>query len=372
MKLLAIDVGGGTQDILLLDTGSNVENSVKMVMPSPTQIVARRIEEAAGKKQKLLFSGITMGGGPSSHALEEYLQTGLEAFATPQAACTFDDDLDEVQRMGVKLVSPEEANGLEGVSCIVLKDIDLDAIRKALELFGVSPRFDGIAVAALDHGAAPKGFSDRIFRFQHLKQKVQERNELISFAYLRDEVPSYLSRMRAIAGSVDPGTPLLIMDTGPAAALGSFLDEEVAKHQDLVIANIGNFHTLAFHIHGDKVMGLLEHHTGKLNVTKLDDLIQRLVAGTIKDGEVFADNGHGSFILQGDDKPFFVAICGPQRHMMKESKLSPYFVAPYGDMMLTGSFGLIKAFAGRMPEWKDEINGALYGAGRKMKKYRLH
>lgn len=372
MRLLAIDVGGGTQDILLLDTNSNVENSVKLVMPSPTQVVARKIEEAADKKQRLLFTGITMGGGPSSHALEEYLQKGLEAFATPQAACTFDDDLDEVKRMGVKLVSPEDASRLQKVSCIDLKDIDLDAIGKALELFGVSPHFDGIAVAALDHGVAPKGSSDRIFRFQHLKQKVQERNELISFAYLRDELPSYLSRMRAIAGSIDPAMPLLVMDTGPAAALGSFLDEEVAKHEDVVIANLGNFHTLAFHIHGDKVMGMFEHHTGKLNVTKLDDFIRRLVAGTIKDGEIFADDGHGSFVLQGDDKPFFAAICGPQRHMMKESKLKPYFVAPYGDMMLTGSFGLIKAFAGRMPEWKDEINSALYGTGRKMKKYRLH
>ena len=36
MRILAVDVGTGTQDILLFDTSGPVENSVKMVMPSPT------------------------------------------------------------------------------------------------------------------------------------------------------------------------------------------------------------------------------------------------------------------------------------------------------------------------------------------------
>ncbi|MBI4334353.1 MAG: pyruvate formate lyase-activating protein [Chloroflexi bacterium] len=364
MRLLAIDVGGGTQDILLLDTTTSIENSVKMVMPSPTRVVARKIAEAAQRKQKLLFSGVTMGGGPSRHALEKYLQHDLQAFATPQAACTFDDDLDEVRRLGVKLVSVEEAGKLTGVNCIEMRDIDLEAIRRTLDLFGAPSSWDGLAVAALDHGAAPEGFSDRVFRFQHLQRKVQERNELVSFAYLREELPPYLTRMQAIAGSVDSAVPLLIMDTGPAAALGSFLDEEVMRHPDVVVANVGNFHTLAFHLHGEKALGLFEHHTGLLNAAKMDDLIQRLAAGKIREGEVFEDGGHGSFILEGDDGPFFLAICGPQRHMMRESRLHPYFVAPYGDMMLTGCFGLASAFARRMPQWRDEIEGALSPFGK--------
>ncbi len=359
MKLLAIDVGGGTQDILLLDTEVDIENCVKMVMPSPTRIVARKIEEAARRKRRVLFFGTTMGGGPSRHALDGYMRHGLAAFATPEAACTFDDDPEEVQRLGITLISLQEAGRLHDVTCIELRDIDLDAIRKALELFGVSSHFDGVAIAALDHGAAPRGFSDRVFRFQHLKQKVQERNELISLAYLREEIPDYLTRMKAIAGSVAGDIPLLIMDTGPAAALGSFRDEEVARHQDLVIANIGNFHTLAFHIHDNKVMGLFEHHTGLVDAKKLDRLIAGLVKGTIREGEVFEGGGHGSVILERDDAPFLLAVCGPQRRIMKQSQLAPYFVAPYGDMMLTGCFGLASAFARRMPQWQEEIERAL-------------
>ena len=46
MRILAVDMGTGTQDILLFDSSGPVENSLKMVMPSATQIAAGRIRRA--------------------------------------------------------------------------------------------------------------------------------------------------------------------------------------------------------------------------------------------------------------------------------------------------------------------------------------
>jgi len=43
MRILAVDAGTGTQDILLFDSAGPVENSVKLVMPSATSIAAGRI-----------------------------------------------------------------------------------------------------------------------------------------------------------------------------------------------------------------------------------------------------------------------------------------------------------------------------------------
>ena len=37
MLILAADIGTGTQDILLYDSEKEVENSLIMVMPAPTQ-----------------------------------------------------------------------------------------------------------------------------------------------------------------------------------------------------------------------------------------------------------------------------------------------------------------------------------------------
>ena len=36
MRILAIDIGTGTQDVLLWESGVAVENLIQMVMPSPT------------------------------------------------------------------------------------------------------------------------------------------------------------------------------------------------------------------------------------------------------------------------------------------------------------------------------------------------
>ena len=40
MRILAVDIGTGTQDILLFDSDREVENCLKMVMPSPTTLLA--------------------------------------------------------------------------------------------------------------------------------------------------------------------------------------------------------------------------------------------------------------------------------------------------------------------------------------------
>lgn len=204
LRILAIDTGTGTQDILLLDTAEPIENSLKMVVPSPTMRVAGRIREATDSRRGVLFVGVTMGGGPCTWALQRHLQASLPAFATPDAAKTFDDNLEVVTQWGVRVVGEDEASRMDGVERIELRDINLDALRSALASLGADPRFDGLALACLDHGAAPPGYSDRLFRFQHLRRVVEEKNDLLAFAYRPEEVPPYLTRARALLESAGP------------------------------------------------------------------------------------------------------------------------------------------------------------------------
>ncbi len=359
MKLLAIDIGGLTQDILLFDTSLGVENCVQMIMPSPTSNLARKIREATAAKRPIFFDGVNMGGGPSKRALAAHLKAGLIAYATPGAAETFDDDPEEVRKMGVRIVPEQEAPSEPDVVRIETRDVDLGAIRGALAAFEVDPHFDAVAVAVLDHGAAPPGMSDRIFRFQHLSKTVQKGRKLIHFAYLKDEIPAHLTRMKAVARTIDPDLPLLVMDTPVAAAIGAMEDREVARHPHRLIVNVGNFHTLAFHLQGDAIMGFFEHHTRLMSREKLDDMLVRLVRGDLTHEEVFAGNGHGCLVIERSSETPFIAVTGPQRHIMDGSTLRPYFAAPYGDMMLTGCFGLVRAFAMRSEKWRSEIERAL-------------
>ncbi len=362
MRILAIDTGTGTQDILLLDTSDRVENSVKMVVPSPTMRVAARIRNATERRAAILFEGVTMGGGPCTWALQRHLQARLPAYATPDAAKTFDDDLEVVASWGVRIVGEDEAARLDGVERIELRDLDLDALRGAFASLGVDPRIDGLALACLDHGAAPPGYSDRLFRFEHLRRVVERENDLLAFAYLPGEVPQYLTRARALLRSAGESVPAVFLDTAPAAALGALQDPLVADAERQVVLNLGNSHTLAFHLRGTYVYGLFEHHTGLLSRDDVESLTERLVAGTLTQEEVFEGNGHGVYYAtQAPPGDMSVAVTGPQRGKLAGSRLRPHFAVPHGDMMLSGCFGLLRAFAAKHASSREEIEAALRG-----------
>jgi uncharacterized protein (DUF1786 family) len=366
MKILAIDMGTGTQDILLFDSDVAVENCVKMVLPSATKIAEGRIRRATAARRPLLLTGVTQGGGPCAWALEDHLRAGGIAYATPDAARTFDDDIEQVAAMGIRVVSDDEARLLGDVDAVELKDLDLPAIRAALALFGISPAFDGLALACLDHGAAPAGYSDRLFRFEHLRRIVERRNDLAAFAMLPQELPAYLTRARAMiatAKSQDDATPMVFLDTGPAAALGALQDPAVAHAKTQLVLNLGNMHALAFHLRGTRIVSLYEHHTGEMTTAQIEDFSERLVAGTLAHEEVFGSKGHGVFYAPGahvdGEAPPLVAVTGPQRGRLRGSRLHPYFAAPHGDMMISGCFGLLRAFAAKYPEHAGEIERAL-------------
>lgn len=357
MRLLAVDIGQGTQDLLLLDTKQNIENCVRLITPAATQLVARQIELATKKGLAILLTGFNMGGGPNTRALKNHLAAGLKVFSTPAAARTFYDDLEIVKEMGVVLVEEDEAKKMKNALRIELRDMRLEDVSKALSALGVDPSFDALAVAVMDHGEAPPKTSDRYFRFQHLRRTVEEGGDFISFSYLRDEIPGYLTRMKSLASSLDIDNTLMVMDTGAAAALGCLEDKEVRQHGHLSLVNIGNGHTLSFHLKDKQILGLFEQHTKRMTGTLLRRLIEELVRGKLTMEKIYNDGGHGCYVIGGSRGKPFVAVTGPKR----ELALDPgyYMAAPFGDMMLTGCFGLARALSWKKPEWREEIESVL-------------
>ncbi len=373
MRILAVDMGTGTQDILLFDSTQPVENALQMIMPSATEIAAGRIRAATQQRRPVVLTGVTMGGGPCHWTLDRHLQADLPAYATPKAARTFDDDLDSVRRMGVTLVSEDEAARTDGEH-VRLRDLDLDAVRAAFAAFDVDTRFGGLALGCLDPGASPPGYSDRLFRFDHLRRVVAARNDLRAFAYLPHELPEYLTRARSLIAAADADAPTVFLDTGPAAALGALQDPQVSAHQEQLVLNLGNMHALAFHLRGTRIRSLYEHHTGEVTADQLVDFTQRLIARTLPHEDVFDTKGHGVYYadppahpelvegpepVEGRAGSPFLAVTGPQRGKLRGSALDPYFAVPHGDMMVSGCFGLLWAFAEKHPDHRDEILAAL-------------
>jgi uncharacterized protein (DUF1786 family) len=344
-----------------------------MVMPSPTVLVARQIREATTRGESILLTGMLMGGGPSQWAAEDHRRAGLRIFATPDAAKSFDDDLAEVKKSGIEIVSEDEARGLRNARRIEMRDLNLAALARAFDAFGVPLAFDALAVAAFDHGNAPPGYSDRLFRFEFLANRLRATGKLSAFAFMRAAIPERLTRMRAVADSVGDyvgpplgdhiGSPLLVMDTAPAAILGAMEDARVRAHPTALIANLGNFHCLAFRFDAGAITGVFEHHTGELTSAQLEAFLAQLADGTLTHDAIFNSKGHGALLLDDRAVPLgFLAVTGPRRAMLAHSRLRPYFATPFGDMMLAGCFGLIRAYADLNPDAADEINRALDAA----------
>jgi uncharacterized protein (DUF1786 family) len=371
MKILTVDIGTGTQDIYLFDSRLDIENGFKLVVPSPTMIVHKRILRATQMSQAICLVGVTMGGGPSHWATEGHLRAGLPVYATPEAARSFNDDLDIIAEMGIQVIGEEEVPDLpDTVVRLNLQDFEFSAIARAFDHFDVSLKdLAAIGIAVFDHGAAPPNVSDRKFRFDYLDRRIRAQNQLTAFAYRSEEVPAAMTRMRAVVHSAkDLDVPLVVMDTAPAAILGATYEAQVAARSNVMIANVGNFHTLAFRLGTDGIEGVFEHHTGMLTQNKLAGLLRKLASGKLSRQEVFDDHGHGALIYQPtpmglSNNSWDVAVTGPRRAMMKGSDLGILFPAPFGDMMLTGCFGLLGAIASLNPGLHETLRGSLYGGG---------
>jgi len=346
MRFLAIDVGMGTQDILLYDGSQNIENCVKMVLPSQTQIVAKRISAATKLKQDIVLTGETMGGGPCAGAVKRHIRAGFAIFATERAALTLSDSLDRVKKMGIVIISEDEAQGLDAAR-IEMCDVDRNALEKALAFFEVKLP-DRFAVAVQDHGYSPD-LSNRVFRFDYFQQIIEKGGTLDSFVY-KGNIPGRFTRMKAVERTL-PGA--LLMDTGFAAIRGALLDDR-AEHPCLVV-NIGNGHTLASVVDGKKPLSLFEHHTHQLDAEKIDDYMRRLCDGTLDSQEVFDDGGHGCYIREavGIENIGSILVTGPNRNIVRNSGIEVHLAAPFGDMMLTGCFGLMDAYLNYTPDQSD-------------------
>jgi uncharacterized protein (DUF1786 family) len=355
MRILAIDVGTGTQDILAFDSDGPIENSPKLVMPSPTVRAERRIREATRTGRPVVVSGVLSGGGPCHWALGDHIRAGHPAYATAAAAQTFDDDLSRVEADGVIIVSDDEAATIDGDQ-IDLRDLDLASIRTALDAFGAESTFDGLALGVLDHGAAPPDVSDRIFRFQHIERVLTETADVRAFAFLPQDLPPSLTRARSVLDCVDIDVPTVFMDNGPAAALGALHDPLVARHARTFVLNVGNMHALGFILDGTRVDAVFEHHTGEITTERLAEMVDELSAGTLTSQAVFESKGHG--VHYPATPPFEVgtiAVTGPRRAAVLELLPDAHAAAPHGDMMLSGAFGLLDGFAYRVPEVREAV-----------------
>ena len=335
MRILAIDIGAGTQDILLFDSEKKIENCTSLVLPTPSKILAERLKAIEGP---IFIHGDTIGGGALTHAILRHLEKGSRVVMAESAAYSVRNDLDEVTSMGIEVGERPPSGGFKELK---IQEIDLSLLRELLSCFGVSLEVDVVAVAVQDHGVAPKEISDRAFRFEKSEMMLRKDNRPESFHFLENEIPEYYLRMRSAARAIRRNTsaPVLVMDTAFSAILGC-VDEVPGSS---LIVNAGNGHTIAAVVNDRKIEGLYEHHTHELTPERLENDLRRFVRGELSNREVFEANGHGVITLKPIREEVTLIVTGPNRDLFKRTSLKFNYAAPGGNTMMTGPIGLVKA-----------------------------
>lgn len=333
---LCLDIGSGTQDVLLYDPALALENCPKFILPSPAKMLAARIRNVTARGAGLYLYGTNMGGGFFG-ALNAHIKAGLPVAIHPNAAPAVHDNPERVRALGIE-ITPACPKGFIALSMADFDPAFWRTFLAAAEL----PYPDRVVAAAQDHGFFPTS-SNREGRFQLWRRFLHEQDGN-ACALLFDSVPAELTRLAALQQSIGGG---MVADTGSAAVLSALSMPEIAQRsyrQGIRIVNVGNSHILAFLVWREKIVGIYEHHTGMRTVEELMHDLEEFSHGWLPDDVVRASGGHGC-IFSGElpaeaeaFRPLF--ILGPQRDFLAGKG---QFIAPHGDMMLAGCFGLLHA-----------------------------
>ena len=342
MRVLAIDVGTGTQDIMIYNTEKELENSIKLVLPSPHLFISQQINEI---ENDIYFEGEIMGGGKIKQSILKHMEKGYSVVMEPLCARTIRDNLDQVKSYGIEIA--DESKDYSSYTKIKMGDINITQLSNFLLGYDLEFDFDKIAIAVQVHGYN-ENMGDRDFRFEKIREKISKPISPLEFGFLED-LPEYFTRMNAVKRTVESEgideTPLL-MDTKFASIAGMCFDEVAEKLNSYIVIDIGNGHTTAATIEDGKIQGVFEHHTSSLTGESLERYLKRLAEGTITNEEVYNDHGHGAHVLNPISKLEKVIVSGPKRELIEKTNLDWHHAAPGGDVMMTGTIGLVKTILG--------------------------
>ncbi len=332
--ILCLDVGSGTQDVLLARPNMTPENWPRFVIPAPARMVAERICQVTDSAKDIWFYGHNMGGG-FFRAVKTHLEAGYKVYCSLSASAALHDDLERVKVMGIEICEQSP----KGAVPIFLSDYSPTFWQHTLQHLGL-PLPHVVLAAAQDHGVHPQG--NRAGRMLAWRTLLEHSNNPKEWLY--NSAPTELTRLRTIQQF--SGGP--VADTGTAAILGALCVSEVRERsmrEGITIINVGNSHMVAALVYQEQVLAIFEHHTGQRTLEEYLHDLKEFKLGWLPDEQVHASGGHGTaFGKIPEEAGGFVPtyILGPKREFLQGYG---QFIAPYGDMMLAGCFGLLRAYA---------------------------
>ena len=347
-RLLILDIGAGTMDILYYDSESG--QNYKAVTKSPVLFLA---EEATRLPGNILITGVEMGGGALSQALKQRAQEA-EVIMSVSSAATVHHDLDKARSWGIRIIDDTEAEKIKHdkkYNHLTCGDVEIERLKNIVKVLGVSFSFDVVGVCAQDHGTPPQGVSHLDYRHRIFKERLDDNPNPHALLYRNDEIPPTLNRLRSIAESATqlPVDEIYVMDSGMAAILGATMDPLAIPKDRIITLDIATSHTVGAAVEKGEIAGFFEYHTHDITLERLESLLVELTDGKLEHQQILQEGGHGAYIrtvfgFQGTE---IIVATGPKRKLVESSALPIVLGAPFGDNMMTGTVGVLEAIRKR-------------------------
>ncbi|MCR5563375.1 MAG: DUF1786 domain-containing protein [Desulfovibrio sp.] len=332
--VLCLDIGSGSQNVLLACPDLGCDNWPRFVLPSPARTLAGRIRQLTQKGADIWLYGRNMGGEFAS-AVKEHAAAGLKVYSTREASRSLNDDPDQVEKLGVRF------SEIPPLGAVPVKLADYSSSYWAAFLrMAELPAPRQVLASVQDHGLHPK--DNRAGRMQTWMDLIAV--DLVPSHWIYTQAPDNLTRLRALQQST--GGP--VADTAIAALLGLLGAPEILERsfrQGITLINAGNSHIVAALVYRGEMRAFYEHHTVMRTKEDLEKDLHEFRLGWLPAELVQASGGHGTAYAPpcadaGGYEPTF--IIGPQRDRFHGLGS---FVAPFGDMLLAGCFGLLWGMA---------------------------
>ncbi len=378
--ILSIDVGKGTEDLLLFDENKQIENTIQIVLPSTAQILRDQLLD--DDSDLIFISGSLMAGEPWHKVVyDKCAEKPNCVIMTEIAARSLRYNLEQVRSKNVRVLSNKEFEAEYEkyrkkqeeidefpmystrltLSRYSISDINFDRIETILNTSEIKKNdITKILLCVQDHGEpGDPNQSARDFRMSAIYSRLDQSGRLEALMFRSDEIPQELPRLRSVAQdalkyfSHLTYNDIYVMDSSPAVVLGVVSDlypADISDEKEHLIVNLGNGHTLATFMKGSVVELVYELHTGALDVGGFAEDLDLILKGKLCHEDVLKKGAHGIYRRNiPDDNQILdnylpILVIGPNRNKIKNINEEITFPHPGGSMMMSGPIGLIRAF----------------------------
>lgn len=291
---LCIDIHGATQAVLFRQTDCDFAAMPRLVLPSPSVILSRKIGACTAGRRDVYVAGPGAGRG-CLDAIADHIRQGCRVAMERNTASRLYKTAANGAAAGVEILE----SCPDGYTLLRAEVVDLDfwnrfAATLALEEPPV------VAVAALDSGdndALPQTGNACRSGTMHLWNTILRR-------HAEQGAPPEAFMLAAGTAAAPPGLAALqsavkgfVTDSGVAPLLLLLHDAEIHRRsfrRGLVLLNAGEVHITAFLVWRGHVFGVYEHHTRGMDILKVMRDLSEFRLGWLPDEAVRSDGGHGT------------------------------------------------------------------------------